>query len=140
MSPRGAAATQRGAAAEREIALWLSAQTGWPVRRKLGAGRKDDVGDLDGVPDCTVQVVSRTSTTDLATAMRIKPRQCEIQQANAGTTHGVTLARIVPGLWLALLTPRQEAEVRLIGSAVQWHGLWIATLPDWVEAHTEALG
>ena len=41
----------KGDAAEREIATMINALTGWPVRRKLGAGRADDTGDLDGIPD-----------------------------------------------------------------------------------------
>ena len=40
----------KGDAAEREAAKLLAEATGLPVRRKLGAGRQDDVGDLDGVP------------------------------------------------------------------------------------------
>lgn len=33
--------------AELEAARTLSALLGFPIRRKLGAGRADDVGDLD---------------------------------------------------------------------------------------------
>ena len=40
----------KGDAAEREVAALLSDLLGFTVRRKLGAGRKDDTGDLDGIP------------------------------------------------------------------------------------------
>ena len=41
---------QRGDRGEREIAALLNQLTGWPARRKLGAGRQDDTGDFDGDP------------------------------------------------------------------------------------------
>jgi hypothetical protein len=39
-----APAKRKGDAAEREAAALLHDLTGWPVRRKLGAGRTDDEG------------------------------------------------------------------------------------------------
>ena len=42
---------RKGDRAEIEAAALLHDWTGYPVRRKLGAGRADDVGDLDGIPD-----------------------------------------------------------------------------------------
>src|SRR5690606_27626946 len=50
----------KGDKAELEAARLLADLTGWPVRRKLGAGRADDTGDLDNVPDTTVQVKDYT--------------------------------------------------------------------------------
>ena len=45
----------KGAKAERDVAKYLSAW--WPqARRALGAGRKDDRGDIHGVPYTVVQV------------------------------------------------------------------------------------
>jgi hypothetical protein len=96
----------KGDAGEREIAALLADLTGFPVRRKLGAGRQDDQGDLDGIPDTVVQVVNRR---DLWAAMRLKPPACEIQQANAGATFGATAVRMVGGRWLFVLTPAQYA-------------------------------
>ena len=144
MSPRGSAATQRGAAAEREAAQLIADATGWLVRRKLGAGRLDDLGDLDGVPDCTVQVVSRTSTTDLAQAIKVKPPQCEQQQRRADTAYGVTLARIVPGLWLAILTDAQATQYGLDALEPYYgftshRGLWVVLLGDWISLHCEVV-
>ena len=96
----------KGDAAEREVAALLSDLLGFTVRRKLGAGRKDDTGDLDGIPDTVVQVVNRR---DLWVAMRLKPPACEQQQANAGAMFGATAVRMVGGRWLFVLTPAQYA-------------------------------
>lgn len=96
----------KGDAAEREVAALLADLLGLPVRRKLGAGRKDDQGDLDGIPDTVVQVVNRR---DLWTALRLKPPASERQQANAGATFGATAVRMVGGRWLFVLTPDQYA-------------------------------
>ena len=75
----------KGDAAEREVAALLADLLGLPVRRKLGAGRQDDQGDLDGIPDTVVQVVNRR---DLWAALRLKPPASERQQAasNAART------------------------------------------------------
>ncbi len=100
------AAKRKGDAAEREVAALLTDLLGLPVRRKLGAGRQDDTGDLDGIPDTVVQVVNRR---DLWVAMRLKPPACEQQQANAGATFGATAVRMVGGRWLFVLTPTQYA-------------------------------
>ena len=97
---------RKGDEAEREVAALLTDLLGLPVRRKLGAGRKDDVGDLDGIPDTVVQVVNRR---DLWVAMRLKPPACEQQQQNAGATFGATAVRMVGGRWLFVLTPTQYA-------------------------------
>ncbi len=100
------AAKRKGDAAEREVAALLTDLLGLPVRRKMGAGRQDDTGDLDGIPDTVVQVVNRR---DLWVAMRLKPPACEQQQANAGATFGATAVRMVGGRWLFVLTPTQYA-------------------------------
>ena len=47
----------RGDRAEREAAELLSLLLGLPIRRKLGAGRLDDQGDLDGLSGFALQVV-----------------------------------------------------------------------------------
>lgn len=100
------ASKRKGDAAEREVAALLSDLLGFTVRRKLGAGRQDDTGDLNGIPDTVVQVVNRR---DLWAAMRLKPPACEQQQANAGATFGATAVRMVGGRWLFVLTPAQYA-------------------------------
>lgn len=98
------AAKRKGDTAERELAGILADALGFPVRRKLGAGRADDVGDLDGIPDTVVQVAN---WADVTSAIRIKPREVEDQRANANAVHAVTFVRLRGGEWRAVLTVEQ---------------------------------
>lgn len=98
------AAKRKGDSAEREAAAKLHDLTGWPVRRQLGAGRADDVGDLDGVPDTVVQVAN---WADISRVVRVKPLEAEAQRINAGATHAVTLVRLRGGEWRAVMTLEQ---------------------------------
>ena len=97
---------RKGNRAELEAARLLADELGLPIRRKLGAGRKDDTGDLDGIPDWTIQVAS---WTDALRAIREKPHGAEQQRINAGTTHAVTLVKLRGGEWRAVLTLEQLA-------------------------------
>ena len=97
---------QKGDRAEREIAGILTDLLGVGVRRQLGAGRSDDVGDLDGLPDCTAQV---KNYADIARAIREGLAGLERQQQNAGTTHGVLFIRRPGGRWIAVQTVDQWA-------------------------------
>jgi len=96
----------KGDTAEREIAARLNALTGWPVRRKLGAGRLDDAGDLDGIPDCTAQV---KNFADIGRGVREAIAGLETQRSNAGTTHAVAFIRRPGGRWIAVQTVEQWA-------------------------------
>lgn len=98
---------RKGDAAEREAAEVLAQLLGKPIRRKLGAGRQDDTGDLDGVPDHIVQVAS---WKDTAAAARIKPPEAEQQRLNANATHAATLVRFRGGTWRVVLTLEQWAR------------------------------
>jgi hypothetical protein len=98
----------KGDRAELEAARLLADLTGWPVRRKLGAGRADDTGDLDGLPDCTVQV---KSCKDITRAIREALNETPTQQANAGTTFGAALIRRPGGHYFAALTLQQLATL-----------------------------
>lgn len=100
------AAKRKGDRAELEAAAMLTDLLGTPVRRKLGAGRADDTGDLDGVPGHVVQVCD---WQDLATAVRVKPIAADTQRANAGADHAMTLVRLRGGTWRVVLTPDQWA-------------------------------
>ena len=71
----------KGDSAEREAAQLIAELTGHPARRKLGAGRADDTGDIDGVPATVVQVAN---WADVARAVREKPTGAETQRRNAG--------------------------------------------------------
>lgn len=92
---------RKGDGAEREIAQILSDLLGFKIRRKLGAGRADDTGDLDGLPDCTAQV---KNYTDIVRAIREGLAALEQQQANSGTIHGVLFIRRRGGTWIAVQT------------------------------------
>lgn len=98
---------RKGDSAEREAAEILTQLLNLPVRRKLGAGRQDDTGDLDGVPDHIVQVAN---WRDTAAAARIKPPEAEQQRINANTTHAATLVRFRGGTWRVVLTLEQWAR------------------------------
>ena len=101
---------RKGDSAEREAATLINQLLGVPARRKLGAGRLDDCGDIDGVPDTTVQVVSR-STDVVAVGMIRKPLEVQVQSENAGTTFAATFVRIRGGKWRVVLTPEQFATL-----------------------------
>jgi hypothetical protein len=96
----------KGDRAELEVQAILRELLGVPARRKLGAGRRDDMGDFDGVPDTTI---SCTNRKDVAHAVRIKPLECEVQQERADTTFGATFVRLRGGLYVVALTPSQWA-------------------------------
>ncbi len=94
----------KGDKAEREAAALIHELTGWPARRKLGAGRLDDIGDIDGVPDTVVQVVNRK---DVALALRLKLPACEEQQARAGAPFGCVFVRRPGGGFFVAMTTEQ---------------------------------
>lgn len=96
----------KGDRAEREAAAIIAGLLGFPARRKLGAGRADDTGDIDGIPATVVQVCD---WKDKVRAMRVKPRECEQQQVNDAATFGATWVRLHGGEWRVVLTPEQWA-------------------------------
>jgi hypothetical protein len=83
-------AKRKGDNAELEAAAALADLTGWPVRRKLGAGRADDTGDLWGIPQTTIQI---KAYTDCQRAIREGLPELRTQQANAGTPFAALLVR-----------------------------------------------
>jgi hypothetical protein len=99
---------RKGDSAELEVQALLNDLLGVPARRMLGAGRLDDIGDIHGVPDTTIQVANHK---DVAHAVRHKPLECEQQQARAGSTHGCTFIRLRGGDWRVVLTPEQWATM-----------------------------
>lgn len=101
-------AKRKGDKAELEAARALADLTGWPVRRKLGAGRTDDTGDLDNVPDTTIQV---KAYADCARAIREGLPELRAQQANAGTTFAALLVRRRGGRWAAVMDIEQLATL-----------------------------
>lgn len=100
----------RGDRAEREAAELLTLLLGVLIRRKLGAGRSDDVGDLDGLDGFVLQVAD---WKDTARAAREKPDGAERQRCNAAAAHAATLVRFRGGCWRVVLTPEQWARLVL---------------------------
>lgn len=98
----------KGDRAELEVQELLRTLLGVPARRMLGAGRKDDVGDIAGVPDCTIQVANYK---DIATALRLKVDECPVQQERAGTAFGACFIRRPGGRYLVAMTPEQFAAL-----------------------------
>ena len=94
---------RRGDRAELEVQGLFRDQIG-SGRRALGAGRKDDIGDITGLPQLTVQVVN---WKDVAKAVRQKPEECVEQQQRAGTDFGATFVRLRGGEYRVVLTPEQ---------------------------------
>lgn len=99
---------QKGDAAERECAQLIAELTGHPARRKLGAGRADDTGDIDGVPGTVVQVAWWPKKGPLR-AVREKPLEAEAQRVNDSATFACTFVRLHGGAWRVVLTPEQWA-------------------------------
>lgn len=95
---------RKGDAAEREIAHILTDQLGPIVRRRLGAGRRDDTGDLDGLAMTTVEV---KCYADITRAVREGLDEVTAEQTNAGTPFGVAFIRRPGGRWFAAMTIEQ---------------------------------
>lgn len=109
------AAKRKGDAGERAAVVALVALAPDLVvpqaRRKLGAGRKDDTGDLDVFADVAIQV---KTMADLSKALR---------QAALGATVQAARARVPFHLGMAPV-PRARAEsVRWIASCTEWPDL-----------------
>ena len=98
------AAKRKGDSAELELAKLLSELTGFRCQRMLGAGRKDDIGDIAGIPGHAVQVCN---WADTAAAARQKPLGAQQQAENAMLPHAVTFVRFRGGNWRVVLTPEQ---------------------------------
>ncbi len=93
---------RKGDSAERELAAILSDELGITVKRALGAGRQEDVGDLFGIPDTVGQVVAYK---DIARAIREKLPEVEQQRQRAGATYSAVFARRRGGEWVVVMTP-----------------------------------
>lgn len=97
-------AKRRGDKAELDAARLLAELTGWKVRRKLGAGRADDTGDLEGLPETVCQV---KSYKDQTRAIRETLDELPAQQRNAGATFAMGMIRRPGGRWAVVMTPEQ---------------------------------
>ena len=97
-------AKRRGDRAEREVCALLADLTGYNVKRALGAGRAEDVGDAFGLPGAVIQVVD---WKDVIRAVREKPITAEAQRLNAGVDLAWTAVRLRGGVWRFVQTPEQ---------------------------------
>ena len=102
------AAKRKGDRAELELAALLADQLGMPMRRKLGAGRSDDTGDIDGLPGWTIEV---KNYRDIVAGLNAGLTDVVREQANAGTPHGVAFIRRPGGRWFAAMTLEQWCTV-----------------------------
>jgi hypothetical protein len=97
---------RRGDRAELELAKAVADLTGWNVKRALGAGRAEDVGDLFGIPDTTAQA---KDWKDVLAAINCGLQDLRRQQANSGDTFGVCFVRRRGGRWVAVMELDQWA-------------------------------
>lgn len=78
---------------------------GVPARRALGAGRRDDIGDITGVPNTVIQVAAWAH--DFAYGVRVKPLECETERERAGAQFAATFMRLRGGDYRVVMTPEQ---------------------------------
>jgi hypothetical protein len=98
----------KGDSAERALSKLISDELGIEVRRKLGAGRKDDTGDLEGVDGWTIEVKNVARLSD---ALRDGVDDSTREQRNARTPFGVAFIRVRGGRWYAVQSVEQWATV-----------------------------
>jgi hypothetical protein len=105
-------AKRKGDRAELEVQGLLRDLLGVPARRALGAGRKDDVGDIHGVPSTVIQVAD---WKDVTRAVREKPLECEEQRKRRDYMGefplSATFIRLRGGEYRVVLTPEQWATL-----------------------------
>lgn len=101
-------AKDRGDKAEREVQGWFREHLGVPARRELGAGRKDDRGDISGVPATCIQVAAYAS---LDRAVREKLPALERQRVNAGAEFAAMFCRRRGGKYVVVMTPEAFAAL-----------------------------
>jgi hypothetical protein len=93
----------KGAEGEREVERIFHA-AGYPdARRALGEGRKDDVGDVGGLPRLCLQVFRRG--TGLTNALYTKLPATERQRLNRKAPFAAMFARLDRRPWLVVMSP-----------------------------------
>ena len=107
----------KGDRAELEVQGLLRDLLGVAARRALGAGRKDDIGDITGVPDTVIQVVN---WKDVAKAVREKPLECEEQRQRSRAYEWED----TPCALAATFVRLRGGEYRVVMTPEQWATLW----------------
>jgi hypothetical protein len=103
----------KGDKGEREVEALLRELLEIPhIRRALGAGRQDDVGDIDGVPQTSIQVAWWSNPM---TAINAKLLDTEVQRKHKRVRFAalfVRRTRIRNGPpWIVVQTPEQWARL-----------------------------
>lgn len=98
----------KGDRAELEVQGILRELLGVPARRMLGAGRLDDVGDIDQVPNTTISVAN---WADINRCLREKLGPLDDQRERAGNTFAAMWARRIGGGFVVCQTPEQWATM-----------------------------
>lgn len=98
---------RKGDRSERELCTLLSDLTGYNIRRALGAGRAEDVGDAFGLPGTVLQIAD---WKDVLRAVREKPLEADLQRERAGVDLAWTYVRLRGGVWRAVQTPEQMVQ------------------------------
>ena len=91
----------KGDRAERELAKRLTDLLNRPMRRMLGAGRQDDIGDIDGIDDTAIQV---KHWHDITAAITTGMTQLDQQRKNKHADHSVLFIKHRTHAWLAVTT------------------------------------
>ncbi len=81
---------------------------GFDAKRALGAGRKEDVGDVFGIPDTVIQIAN---WQDALRAIREKPIEAATQAGNAGANFSTAAVRLRGGVWRFVQTPEQYCDL-----------------------------
>jgi hypothetical protein len=113
----------KGDRAELEVQALIRDLTGWPARRKLGAGRSDDMGDIDGVPST---VVSVKNFKDVIRGIREALRDLPDQQKRARVTFAAAFIRLPGGRYLVVMTPEMWATYAREAVAIPRRGEGVA--------------
>ncbi|WP_277212346.1 hypothetical protein [Isoptericola croceus] len=106
----------KGDQTEREALAWIA--TGWPhllrpnAMRMLGAGRRDDIGDLSAIDDVVIQVKASNPRT-LTAALRAAAHGAAAQRVNAA-------ARFEMGL--TKYPNARGGSVRWLATSLVWPG------------------
>lgn len=99
----------KGDRAEREVEALLRLLLKIPtIRRALGAGRQDDVGDIFGVPNTVIQVADYTNVLE---AIRQKVPESEEQRIRARVPFAASFIRRRGGKWIVVQSPEQFAQM-----------------------------
>lgn len=99
---------RRGDKAELEVQGLLRDLLGVPARRALGAGRKDDIGDITGIPST---VISVANYRDIGRAIREKLPHVEVQRERAGATFAAMFVRRPGGGYVVCMTAEMFAAM-----------------------------